>query len=78
MKCCVYWSTKDTSIINRIRERAKIPKYTTLNGLSPCECDEATFVWLKECEKYGAIRVRDCEWTKSGGIYSFKRVNALK
>lgn len=71
MKCAVYWVTKDQGIISKIRLTANIPKYTTVNGVSPCECNEDTFAWLKECERFGAIRVRECEWKYAGGMYSF-------
>lgn len=78
MRCSVYWVTRDQAIIDKIRTKAGIPKYTTLNGLSPCECSEEVFTWLKECEKFGAIRVRECDWELSGGVYSFRYVKVLK
>lgn len=78
MRCSVYWVTNDKAIIAKIRDKAGMPKYTTLNGISPCECDEATFGWLKECEKFGAIRVRECDWRVSGGVYSFSYVKEIK
>lgn len=58
MKVTIYWVIQDKGVISRIRERFKIPRYTSLNGETPCEIEEKDFELLKETEKRGFIQLR--------------------
>lgn len=73
MKAVIFWKTGDRQLVERIRQHAGVPRYTTLNGLSPWEGDEKMFAWLKECAKMGLIRIWQCEWTHNGHTYSFDK-----
>jgi len=55
----IYWVTGDKEVISKIRARFKIPKYTSLNGETPCEIDEKDLELLKETEKRGFIQIRN-------------------
>jgi len=59
MKVTIYWVTQDKEVISKIRSRFNIPKYTSLNGETPCEIDEKDFDLLKETEKRGFLQIRN-------------------
>ena len=73
MKAVICWKTKDRQTIERIRQHAGVPHYTTINGLSPWEGDEKVYKWLKECARMGLLRIWPCEWTHNGSTYSFNK-----
>ena len=59
MRVTIYWATQDKEVISKIRTRFKIPKYTSLNGETPCEVDEKDLELLKETEKRGFLQIRN-------------------
>lgn len=59
MKVTIFWETKNEKINKRIREQFGIPKYTTLNWITPnVEIKEEDMPLLLETERRGFIRVR--------------------
>ncbi len=58
MKVTIYWATQDKEVISKIRARFKIPKYTSINGETPCEVSDSDLPLLLEVEKRGFIQLR--------------------
>lgn len=57
MKITIYWVTRDWDLIRRLREKYKIPQYTTVNGLTITEVSEETLANLRKGEpEYLIIR----------------------
>ena len=69
MKCVVYWKCSDPEAIRLIREKFKIPNYTTINGESPVEVNKDQVELLKECERRGFFSIRDKKWRKNGEVF---------
>lgn len=65
MKVTIYWNTKHLDpkdvpkIKKKIKERFKIPDYTTVNGETTCEIREEDMELLRETEKRGFIQIRN-------------------
>lgn len=59
MKTIVYWKTKDTHIIDRIRKRYNIRQGMTVNGENVVEINDAQYKELQEVEKLGYIQIRN-------------------
>ena len=59
MKVTIYWVTKDSDKIARIRERFGIPNHTTVNGETDCYIREEDMELLRETEKRGFIQIRN-------------------
>lgn len=59
MKATVYWKTKDTHIIDRIRKRYNISQGMTVNGENVVEINDAQYKELQEVEKLGYIQIRN-------------------
>lgn len=59
MKVTIYWVTQDKEVIIKIRARFKIPKYTSINGETPCEVSDSDLPLLLETEKRGFIQIRN-------------------
>lgn len=58
MKVTIYWITKDSGIIHRIRQRYNISKGMSINGETDIEVSEQQLDELKEVEKRGFIKLR--------------------
>lgn len=58
MKVTIYWTTKDSSIIHRIRQRYNISQGMTVNGETDVEVNKRQLDELKEVEKRGFIKLR--------------------
>ena len=57
MKITIYWVTRDWELIRKLRDKYKIPQYTTVNGLTEAEVNEETLNNLRKGEpKYLIIR----------------------
>ena len=57
MKITIYWVTRDWNLIRKLRDKYKIPQYTTVNGLTEAEVNEETLSNLRKGEpKYLIIR----------------------
>ena len=61
MKITIYWTTTNQEDIKRIREKFNLPKYTSINGETPCEVSDSDFPLLLEVEKRGFIQLRKKE-----------------
>lgn len=59
MKLTVYWKTKNAEHIRKIREKFRIPDYTSVNGETPCDIPDELMPLLRECEKRGFIQIRN-------------------
>lgn len=58
MKVTIYWNTKDSGIIHRIRQRYDISQGMTVNGETDVEVNEQQLDELREVEKRGFIKLR--------------------
>ena len=58
MKVTLYWKTKDSGIIHRIRQRYNISQGMTVNGETDVEVNEQQLDELREVEKRGFIELR--------------------
>lgn len=54
----IYWITKDSGLIDRIRKRFGISAGITINGETVAEVDEKQLDELKEYERQGFIQLR--------------------
>lgn len=58
MGITIYWNTKDSGLIDRIRQRFGISAGITINGETVAEVDEKQLDELKEYERQGFIQLR--------------------
>lgn len=58
MKVTIYWKTKDSGIIHRIRQRYNISQGMTVNGETDVEVNELQLEELREVERRGYIKLR--------------------
>lgn len=58
MKVTIYWNTKDSSIIHRIRQRYNISQGMSINGETDIEVNELQLEELREVERRGYIKLR--------------------
>ena len=63
MKVTIYWVTKDSDKIARIRERFGIGTYRSVNGETPAEIREEDMELLREIERRGFIQIRTVSYT---------------
>ena len=42
MKITIYWVTRDWELIRKLRDKYRLPQYTTVNGLTYAEVSEET------------------------------------
>ncbi len=59
MKVTIYWVTKDSDKIARIRERFGIGTYRSVNGETSAEIREEDMELLRETERRGFIQIRN-------------------
>lgn len=59
MKITIYWSTKDSGLIDRIRKRFGISAGITVNGETEVEINDGQLDELREYERQGFIRLRN-------------------
>lgn len=59
MKTMIYWKTKDSGIIHRIRKQFGISQGMTVNGENEVEVDDKGLQVLKDYEKQGLIQLRN-------------------
>ncbi len=67
----VRWTTRDEEAIKQIRKYFGMPRYTTLNGFTPCEIDSKDMAMLKETAKRGFLSIINEKWCKNGETFSF-------
>lgn len=58
MKVTIYWITKDSGIIHRIRQRYNISQGMSINGETDIDVNEQQLDELREVEKRGFIKLR--------------------
>lgn len=58
MKVTIYWITKNSGLIHRIRQRYNISQGISINGETDIEINEQQLKELKEVEKLGYIKLR--------------------
>lgn len=57
MKITIYWVTRDWELIRKLRDKYRIPQYTTVNELTEAEVNEETLNNLRKGEpEYLIIR----------------------
>ena len=54
----IYWVTKNSNLIHRIRQRYGIVEGMTVNGENAVTVDDGQLKELKEVEKLGYIKLR--------------------
>ena len=59
MKVTIYWVTKDSDKIARIRELFGIGTYRSLNGETTAEIREEDMELLRKTERRGFIQIRN-------------------
>lgn len=55
----IYWVTRDSGLIDRIRKRFGISAGITINGETVVEVDEMQLNELREYERQGLIQLRN-------------------
>lgn len=71
MKMWIRWAYNITpQTRDAIRARFGIPRYTTLNGLSPADISEADMALFEETSRRGFFGImRHIKWRKNGDVY---------
>ena len=59
MRVTIYWKTTDRDVMDKIRKRFDIPRYTSINGETHASICEEDIPLLSECEKRGFIQIRE-------------------
>lgn len=60
MKVTIYWKKKCTpGAKERIRNKFDIPRYTTINGETPCDIKDEDLERLRKVEQKGFIELRN-------------------
>lgn len=57
-KVTIYWNTKNSGIIDRIRQRYNISQGMNVNGETDVEVNDKQLQELQEVEKRGFIKLR--------------------
>ena len=70
-KVIIHWNTTDAESIRFIREHFGIPKYTTVNGLSPATIKPEDREMFEETARRGYFNYRHVNWTFNGVSYSW-------
>lgn len=71
-KVVVRWVCTDKDVIKRIRERFKLPDYTTLNGFTPGMVADKDMAVLEETARRGFLTFELKEWSYNGKSYAWK------
>lgn len=71
VKVIVRWCTRDEEAIALIRRRFNLPRYTTLNGLTPGTLRQEDREVFDECVRRGFFTYRKAEWRFNGKTYSW-------
>lgn len=58
MKVTIYWKTRDSGIIHRIRQRYNICKGMSINGETDIDVNQQQIEELQEVERRGYIKLR--------------------
>lgn len=58
MKITIYWKTRNAETIRRIREKFKVPRYTSVNGETDADIPGDLMPLLEECERRGYVKLR--------------------
>jgi len=67
----IIWHTRDTESIRLIRERFKLPTYTTVNGWTPCEIAPEDMPMFEETARRGYFSILHRPWKRIGDNYSW-------
>ena len=70
-KVIIHWITTDVDSIRFIRERFGIPRYTTVNGVSPAMIKSEDKEVFEETARRGYFNYRHVNWTFNGVSYSW-------
>lgn len=71
VKVIISWRTRDREAIAAMRKYFGIPKYTTVNGLTPAAIEDKDMPMFEETARRGFFRYRRIEWTFNGISYSW-------
>lgn len=71
IKILIHWRTRNDEAIRLIRERFKIPKYTTINGMSPAILHPEDSAVFEETARRGYFNFRRVDWLFNGQSYSW-------
>lgn len=58
MKVTIYWKTRDSGIIHRIRQRYNIIQGMSINGETDIDVNQQQIEELQEVERRGYIKLR--------------------
>lgn len=64
MRVTIYWVTKNSGAIHRMRQKFNISEGMTVNGENTVDVAEGDMELLRECERRGFIQIR--RKTKNG------------
>lgn len=70
-KVIIRWLTRNKESIILIRKRFHIPRYTTINGLSPAILKPEDVAEFEETARRGYFSYRTADWTFNGATYSW-------
>lgn len=68
-KVIIRWITRNEESIQLIRKHFHIPKYTTINGMSPAILKPEDREMLEETARRGYLSYQYADWTFNGASY---------
>lgn len=71
-KLTINWHTRNAEAIRLIRERFKIPSYTTVNGWTPCEIAPEDMPMFEETARRGYFSILRRPWKRVGDTYTWR------
>lgn len=71
-KLTINWHTRNEESIRLIRERFKLPSYTTVNGWTPCEIAPEDMPMFEETAHRGYFSIIRIPWVRNGNTYSWQ------
>lgn len=71
IKLTISWHTKNAESIQLIRERFNIPRYTTVNGWTPCEIKPEDMPIFEETARRGYFSILHKPWERVGNTYTW-------
>lgn len=72
MKCWIRWETRNPKAISQIRERFRVPRYTTVNGLSPADIGPEDIPLFENTAARGFYSIIRQDWSTDGLHYTTK------
>ncbi len=70
-KFTIIWHTRNAESIRLIRERFKLPTYTTVNGWTPCEIAPEDMPMFEETARRGYFSILKRPWICVENAYTW-------